>query len=214
MVQWHEVTWYSKLGAIIIFVGVVPALSFYIGTQYQLTKEVFVTVPQESTLEYAPKVGKQQEKNFGYAPSAEDEQQMVFREQFRTASYIFYCAARPATESSCWMYASKLDGSARQWLQIQLDYGSDRTGLLLSPDKNNVLVIRETNALTVDTNTLAQKEIVKAEEGTEFGTYTGFPSFIPEGRWVDNTTVELGVYTAGSQEENSIPLERRQIKIN
>jgi hypothetical protein len=35
-IEWNKVTWYSKLGAIILFVGVVPALSFYIGTQYQL----------------------------------------------------------------------------------------------------------------------------------------------------------------------------------
>ncbi len=34
-IRWNEVTWYSKLGAIVLFVGVVPALSFYIGTQYQ-----------------------------------------------------------------------------------------------------------------------------------------------------------------------------------
>jgi len=38
-IKWHEVTWYSKLGALILFLGVVPALSFYIGIQYQLTRE-------------------------------------------------------------------------------------------------------------------------------------------------------------------------------
>lgn len=35
--KWNEVTWYSKVGAVILFLVVVPALSFYIGTQYQLT---------------------------------------------------------------------------------------------------------------------------------------------------------------------------------
>jgi hypothetical protein len=38
-IKWHEVTWYSKLGAIILFLGVVPVLCFYIGTQYELTQQ-------------------------------------------------------------------------------------------------------------------------------------------------------------------------------
>jgi hypothetical protein len=37
--RWNKVTWYSKLGAIILFVGVVPALCFYIGEQYELTQQ-------------------------------------------------------------------------------------------------------------------------------------------------------------------------------
>ena len=35
MIEWGQVTWYSKLGAIILFVGIVPVLTFYIGMQYQ-----------------------------------------------------------------------------------------------------------------------------------------------------------------------------------
>jgi hypothetical protein len=38
-IKWNEVTWYSKLGAMILFLGVVPALCFYIGIQYQLTQQ-------------------------------------------------------------------------------------------------------------------------------------------------------------------------------
>ncbi len=46
MIEWNKVTWYSKLGAIILFVGVVPALAFYIGTQYQNTVDYsLITVP-------------------------------------------------------------------------------------------------------------------------------------------------------------------------
>ena len=37
MIEWNKVTWYSRLGALILFLGVVPALTFYIGMQYQLT---------------------------------------------------------------------------------------------------------------------------------------------------------------------------------
>jgi hypothetical protein len=33
--EWNKVTWYSKWGAIILFLLVVPVLCFYIGTQYQ-----------------------------------------------------------------------------------------------------------------------------------------------------------------------------------
>jgi hypothetical protein len=45
MVRWHEVTWYSKLGAIILFLGVVPVLCFYTGTQYQLTIDTNYSYP-------------------------------------------------------------------------------------------------------------------------------------------------------------------------
>ena len=34
-IQWNIVTWYSKLLAVIFFIGVLPVLTFYIGTQYQ-----------------------------------------------------------------------------------------------------------------------------------------------------------------------------------
>jgi len=40
MIKWNEVTWYSKLLAIIFFIGVLPTLSFYIGGQYQNIKSV------------------------------------------------------------------------------------------------------------------------------------------------------------------------------
>jgi hypothetical protein len=43
-IRWNEVTWYSKLGAIILFVGVVPALSFYIGIKYQESIDAFAPI--------------------------------------------------------------------------------------------------------------------------------------------------------------------------
>jgi hypothetical protein len=55
MVQWNEVTWYSKLGAIILFIGVVPALCFYIGTQYAETQqEVITPLPLQQNIASAP----------------------------------------------------------------------------------------------------------------------------------------------------------------
>lgn len=35
-IEWNRVTWYSKLGAIILFFVVIPVLAFYIGEQYGL----------------------------------------------------------------------------------------------------------------------------------------------------------------------------------
>ena len=35
MIKFNEVTWYSKLAAVIFFIGILPVLTFYIGTQYQ-----------------------------------------------------------------------------------------------------------------------------------------------------------------------------------
>ncbi|MFA6601633.1 MAG: hypothetical protein WCT02_02110 [Candidatus Paceibacterota bacterium] len=34
-IEWNKVTWYSKLGALILFVIVVPFLTFYIGREYE-----------------------------------------------------------------------------------------------------------------------------------------------------------------------------------
>ena len=45
MIEWNQVTWYSKLGAIILFISIVPALCFYIGIQYQLAQQSFTSPP-------------------------------------------------------------------------------------------------------------------------------------------------------------------------
>jgi len=39
-IKWNEVTWYSKLLAVILFLLVVPYLTFYIGKEYQKTFDV------------------------------------------------------------------------------------------------------------------------------------------------------------------------------
>jgi hypothetical protein len=38
MIKFNEVTWYSKLCAVVFFIGVLPLLTFYIGTQYEKVK--------------------------------------------------------------------------------------------------------------------------------------------------------------------------------
>jgi hypothetical protein len=66
MIKFNEVTWYSKLAAIIFFVGVLPSLTFYMGMQYNeaenmveignvsvgtALKESSVSLPREGCLE-------------------------------------------------------------------------------------------------------------------------------------------------------------------
>jgi len=45
IIKWNEVTWYSKLGAVILFILVVPVLTFYIGRKYQETITIINTTP-------------------------------------------------------------------------------------------------------------------------------------------------------------------------
>ena len=40
MIEWNKVTWYSKWGAIIVFILVLPILTFYIGTKYRETQQI------------------------------------------------------------------------------------------------------------------------------------------------------------------------------
>lgn len=43
--KWNEVTWYSRLGAIILFVGVLPVLSFTIGMQFEKLQSTALVLP-------------------------------------------------------------------------------------------------------------------------------------------------------------------------
>jgi len=51
MIKWNEYTWYSKLAALIFFIGVLPCLTFYIGMQYEKTiqsinSENYLVIPR------------------------------------------------------------------------------------------------------------------------------------------------------------------------
>ncbi len=57
MIRWHEVTWYSRWGAILLFLVVVPVLCFYIGTQYELASQsVIKPLPTASVSTVSPKI--------------------------------------------------------------------------------------------------------------------------------------------------------------
>ncbi len=43
LIKWNQVTWYSRLLALVLFLGVVPMVAFYIGIQYQLTLQSTVS---------------------------------------------------------------------------------------------------------------------------------------------------------------------------
>src|SRR5581483_8299212 len=40
MIKWNEYTWYSRLAALIVFILLLPILTFYLGVQYQKTADV------------------------------------------------------------------------------------------------------------------------------------------------------------------------------
>jgi hypothetical protein len=42
MIKFNEVTWYSKLAAVIFFLAVLPILTFYIGMEYEKTEEAMM----------------------------------------------------------------------------------------------------------------------------------------------------------------------------
>jgi len=68
-VRWNEVTWYSKLGAIIVFLGVIPALSFYFGAQYQAIQDTLLSakvavLPSPPNYQITPVAGKELPSHF------------------------------------------------------------------------------------------------------------------------------------------------------
>jgi len=40
--QWKKITWYSRLATLIVFLGLVPILCFYVGMQFQVTAETIL----------------------------------------------------------------------------------------------------------------------------------------------------------------------------
>ena len=55
-IEFNTVTWYSKLAAVIFFIGVLPVLSFYIGKQYgeviSLSQTPIYTAPNPKVIEF------------------------------------------------------------------------------------------------------------------------------------------------------------------
>ncbi len=54
MIKFNEVTWYSKLAAIVFFLGVFPLVTFYLGMQYGIVLELQKDAEQTYTINTPP----------------------------------------------------------------------------------------------------------------------------------------------------------------
>lgn len=50
MIVWNKVTWYSKLLAVIFFLGILPAWTFFLGMKYEEAKSAYLMVDQNSQI--------------------------------------------------------------------------------------------------------------------------------------------------------------------
>ena len=50
-IYWNQATWYSKLGAIIFFIGIFPIIAFNLGRQYEKTINVIEAINSIDTVE-------------------------------------------------------------------------------------------------------------------------------------------------------------------
>jgi hypothetical protein len=60
MIKWNEVTWYSKMGAIVVFLAIVPILSFYLGEQIKSLQYSDVSMQSYSAPSPVVQVGSSQ----------------------------------------------------------------------------------------------------------------------------------------------------------
>ncbi len=52
-IEWNQVTWYSRLATIVVFVGLLPVLDFYIGVKYQETNTAIINAAEASAIKPA-----------------------------------------------------------------------------------------------------------------------------------------------------------------
>ncbi len=160
------------------------------------SKPKAVSIPQPSTPEY----------NFS----------RYSFELFRTSSYIFSCDELVGTESQCWLSVTKINGEPVKDQQIST--WDPQKNFIVSPDKNKMLIVNEQDAYIYDLNH-PEKEPVSVLSVTAdkaLGTYTAFPTFEGEARWVDDKNVKISIYPAGTSNEGGAavkPLEVRNINI-
>ncbi len=81
-IKWNEVTPFSKWAALIVFLLILPILAFYIGAQYNETRNVLsIITPDESSTNSAPSV----EKENIIFPEPEEVPQAELQKLFRQA---------------------------------------------------------------------------------------------------------------------------------
>jgi|GEM_PF-1886885 len=100
MIIFNKVTWYSKLAALILFILIVPALTFYIGVQYQKTIDVQekaskVTLDQSDSAYQLNKnvstkfTNSTDNKSKDLTFKQEEKTLVVYRNQIATQSILF-----------------------------------------------------------------------------------------------------------------------------
>ena len=121
------------------------------------------------------------------------EFQTHYRELFRSPTYIFYCAYQPETSAHCTLNVSDLQRSGLQELGHYVDY--EQYSFKRSPDESKLLIIHEQEAIVIDLETLEEKNVYRVPESDYIlGYITGYPSFVPDGEWLSDSTVQLSIY--------------------
>jgi len=89
------------------------------------------------------------------------------------------------------LYVRNYDtGTVLKIAQIDpIDYPNK--ALILSTDSTKLLIIEEHSAFILNTTTLLGIVAATTSEGLAFGTYTDLPSFIPQAKRLNGTTIEL-----------------------
>ncbi|MDB4991842.1 MAG: hypothetical protein JWL75_87 [Parcubacteria group bacterium] len=123
---------------------------------------------------------------------------MEYHELFKSSTYSIECywAVTVGDSNACNLYAKDAQG-----VQHNLNLFADSlTGsLFTAPDKKHFVVITEASAVLVDTNTLEKKEILHASKGTWLGYNTNLPSFKAKAVWLDSSTIQIPLYSEGTQ---------------
>lgn len=137
-------------------------------------------------------------------------------ELFRTNDYVFSCEALVATESPCDLKVSNIKGGPMKDLQISS--WDPRTNFIVSPNKNNMLIVDEHNASIYDLThpDNVPRQILSVSDDKALGTYSEVPTFEGKAKWIDDKNVEISVYESYTSSEDSLkikPLEIRKIRI-
>jgi hypothetical protein len=121
MIKWNEVTWYSRLGALILFIGIVPALSFYIGNQYARTITLNTISPVLNN------VSAQKEKPiiYGIEYLADNPEEVSPTCEESKGSFGYACASEK--ESKKYLVAKQEYNDVLNWIGTQKEQASKNT---------------------------------------------------------------------------------------
>lgn len=156
-----------------------------------------------------------QDKNYKYrfgeiatTTSQIDQRRIIYTdgnqayvEVYKSKSKTFFCYGLVATESNCQLFVQNISTEEFIDLNVTIDYGAFEGSFLLSPDGAMIAIVLEKAGIILDPETIEQKTIIEAPSNRTFGTYTGFPSFVPKARWIDSNQIEFSLYPDGTMED-------------